>query len=149
MYDAFMFFFFGLLLSTALYGTFSLPVAVLAFYVSLKTMFEVIFKITGFIDVFYAFMIWAPIAYILLSLLHYLIVKIKGDADSFWSEQISTFVASFSNPWRGLVALAGASKTIDSFDLYGLYCWIQVIVHFVWSLGLFGFIGYGFYLIAK
>lgn len=144
-----MFFIFGLLPSTALYGIFALLVASIGFHIPLATMFQATFEPTSFINVFYAFMIWAPVAYIILSLLNYLVVRIRGVSISFLSEQMSILVASFSSPWRGLVSLVGATQVIDSYDLYGLYCWFQVIVHFLWAIGLFGFIGYGFYLIVK
>ena len=144
-------FFIGILKSTALYGIFSLLVGTLACRVDLATMYNATFNLTTFQNVFYAFMFWSPAAFIVFCILHFLVCKIKdGDSIGDWfSEALGRFVATFSNPWRGLVALGGATRTIDSFDWYGLYCWIQVIVHFVWSLALFGFIGYGFYCILR
>lgn len=146
-------FFFGLITSSALYGIISLLVSLIGFRMDFSTLYDAAFHASSILEVFYAFMFWSPAAYIALIPIHYILAKILGFQEGGFGTSLKRYggklVADFSNPWRGLVSLIGAGNTIDTFDLYGFYCWIQVIAHFLWSIGLFGFIGYGFYWIIK
>ena len=146
-------FFLGLITSTALYGIISLLVSLIGFRIDFSTLYNAAFHASNLLEYFYAFMFWSPAAYIVLIPIHFVLAKILGLQDGGFGTCLKEYggqmLADFTNPWRGLVALIGAGETIDTFDWYGFYCWIEVILHFVWSLGLFGFIGYGFYCIVK
>ena len=140
-----MFFIIGLIKSTAFYGIVSLLVSLFCFHIPFSTLYYDAFHVTNLSSAFNAFMLWSPIVYLVMILLHFIICLIKRDADHYWGSAMGRFIAVVSNPWRGLVALNGANTLLGANDLYGLYCWFQIILHFVWAIALFVFIGFGFY----
>ena len=148
-----MFFIIGLVRSTALYGIFCLLAGLLGFHIGFNPLFQAALHPGSLQDYFLAYMFWSPALLVATELVFFICSKIQGlfggDSDGYFDDILMRFVIAFSNPWRGLVALIGAGSTIDCFDLYGLYCWFQVILHFLWSVALLGFIGIGFFNLIK
>ena len=148
-----MYFLIGLLRSTALYGIFCLLASLLGFHIGFESLIQAAFHPGSLQEFFLAYMFWSPVLLVATELVFFIVSKIHsffgGDFDGYFDNILMRFVIAFSNPWRGLVALIGAAHTIDCFDLYGLYCWFQVILHFLWSIALLGFIGFGFFNLIK
>ena len=149
-----MFFLIVLIKSTALYGVFCLLVGLFGFHITIQDLLQVSFHPSGFKDFFMAYMFWSPALLIISSLVHLICRKISGlftgvDDDGFIEGFMMRFVIAFTRPWTGLTALIGAEKVLDCFDLEGLLAWIEVILHFLWSVALLGFIGFGFFNLIK
>ena len=66
------------------------------------------------------------------------------DDEPFFLKLISITWYDITNPFRGLVALKGASKIIDTKGILFLFSWMTVILHFVWSIVLLGSLTFGF-----
>lgn len=149
-----MFFILGLLNSTALFGFFSL---IISFFFSGLSFFEMIgmaFHPESLKEVFISYMIWSLPIYVVLMLIHiglvFLSNRFHRNKESFSVEMVfSFFIADFTNPFRGLFSLIGARKVIDSRGANAIYPWFQVILHFVWSILLFVWIGIGFFAILN
>lgn len=130
-----MYFVIGLLASTALY----------AIIFSLICVFGIGIDMTNLL-------LLSILSYILLRIIHLLWYKICRRFDGFSSYEnsyLSNFWgyigADITNPFRGILALKGASKVIDeTIGFWFLYSWGQVIVHFVWAITFWGFLIFGF-----
>ena len=93
----------------------------------------------------------------LLRIIHLIISKINDRINGYSSGDSYIFrldgyvTAEITNPFRGLVALIGASKVIDTAGFLFLNAWGQVILHFIWSIGFwfFSHLGISIYLISN
>lgn len=151
-----MYFIVGILMSYAFYGFVSFLISIFVLKIKLATMLSALSNLHGFPNIFYAFMVCSLPALIVFSILHYLISWIDENYINVIPEDwrkpyldgtLGRIETTILNPIKGLLSPIGARSYIDSFDLYGIYCWIQVILHFISSVFLIGFIGYGFYSI--
>lgn len=126
-----MYFIVGLVRSTLLYGLISLLVRV--FVVQLAASAEA----SGFVGGFYSFMYVSAVAYPVLLAIHPLIVRNgryrPSTPFSYSRTLFAALGADLTNPFRGVAALKGASRVIDSKGVYGAYVWGQVTVHLVWA----------------
>lgn len=149
-----MYFLIGLVRSTALYGIFCLLAGVFGFHISIETLLQSAFNPNGIESYFMAYMFWSPALLVIEEIVFFIWTKIDyfffgSTKHNYFESLMGRFVVAFSNPWRGLTTLIGASKIIDCYDLGGLLWWIEVILHFLWSIALLGFIGLGFYNLIK
>lgn len=137
-------FFIGLLASTALYGVVALLVCVLALGVSMSDVFDGAGRLTTFTEAFYAYMLLSiavlPVAHVLnyaVGRVVYLWERRQGygvRGKSYFASLPRILAAEATNPFRGLLALKGSSKVIDSRGLWFLHDWGQTISHFVWAV---------------
>ena len=149
-----MFFILGLLMSTALYGIICLLISIFGLHIAIPSLFQVALHPNGFKEIFLAFMFWSPVAYVVLQVINFLMLKaaraVTGDDFDFFEDVLGRFVANVTNPWRGLVAIKFGSESADEAGvLFWLYCWFEVILHFLWSIALLGFIGFGFFNLIR
>ena len=151
-----MLFIVGLFKSTALYGIICLLVSIFGLHLTFSDFLQVCFHPNSFREIFMAFLFWSPALYIVVQIINYICLVISNrrwHAEfHFFDGILGRFIASITNPWIGLITLIGASKTINTDDStvwLRLYCWFQVILHFLWSVTLLGFIGLGFYSLVK
>jgi len=144
----------GLLASTALYGVLSLLVCVLALGVSMSEVVDGARRFTSFTDAFYAFMLASIVAFVVAHLLNYLVGRVvylwerrQGygvRGKSYFASFPGILLAEATNPFRGLLALKGASKVIDSTGLWFLHDWGQTLTHFVWAVAFWALLVSGF-----
>ena len=144
----------GLLMSTALYGIFCLLISILGLRIDMSILLQAALHPSGFKGIFLAYMIWSPVAYAVLQVINYIMLKafyaFTGDDFNFFKDILGRFVSNITNPWRGLVAIKFGSESADEAGLlFWLYCWFEVILHFIWSVALLGFIGFGFFSLIK
>ena len=68
-------------------------------------------------------------------------VKFRGLSydESYFSSLLGCVGADITNPFRGLIALFGMSKIIDSTGFRRSLSWGGQILHFIWAIALFGF----------
>lgn len=126
-----MFFVAGLVRSTLLYGLISLLVCLFVLRIPVTPTGA------GFTGGFFAFVSASIAIYPLLLVIHPVFVWVghrrRRMRFSYFQSLFDALGADFTNPFRGLVALRGASRTIDSKGFYGAYAWGQVILHLVWA----------------
>lgn len=144
----------GLLASTALYGIVSLLVCVLALGVSLSDIVDGARRLSSFTDAFYAFLLVSVAAFLVAHLLNYLVGRVVylWEKRQGYGVRGRSYLASFpgillaeaTNPFRGLLALKGASKVIDSTGLWFLHDWGQTLTHFAWAVALWALLAAGF-----
>jgi hypothetical protein len=143
----------GLVDSAALYGLVSLLVCVFGLEVEMTTIHEAALHPASFLESFYATMFWSSIAYPILRLLHFGIVELRRRLNRVPLRSRATFFlaevtwADFTNPFRGMIALKGASKVIDSTGLSFLISWGTQLLHLGWALALWGYLAVGFAIV--
>ena len=145
-----MFFILGLLMSTALYGIICLLAAVFGLNISFSDLLQASNQAKGFMGLFYNYMVLSPVIYIVLQVVNSILLKvihlISGDDTTILESLLESFISNLTNPWRGLFTIIGASDSLSGESgLFWLYCWFEVILHFLWSVALLGFIGLGFH----
>ena len=155
-----MFFILGLFISTAFFGIICLLISIFAIHLDVSVLLQIALHPYGFKEFFLAYMFWSPVAYIVLEIIYYLGLKTshKKRGDEYHLSQflllaIKQFKGNITQPFEGLVTLIGASKVINGDEectgLFWIYCWFEVILHFLWSVALLGFIGLGFYCLIR
>lgn len=142
-----LFFLAGLLRSTLLYGLVTLVICLFVLGVPLTV------GSGGFIGGFFDFMSVSTVFYPVLLLVHPMFAwfgrRRRGMKFSYFQTLFHTLGADLTNPFRGLVALKGASKAIDSKGFYGAYAWGQVIVHLIWAIAFWIYFVTGYFLIVS
>jgi len=127
-----MYFILGLVKSTLLYGLVSLVACAFAPQIATST------NEGGRIAAIYSFMYVSAAAYPLLLAIHPLLGlpgrRRLGVPFVYTQSLFDSLGADFTNPFRGLVALRGASKVIDSKGVSGAYAWAQVYLHLAWAV---------------
>lgn len=150
-----MFFIIGLIMSTSVYGIVCLLFCALGLGISVPQMIPCIISPVGLTEYFYAYMIWSAIAFPFIILLDYICLRIDSHfsmiptEEAYYKILIRNVGASFACPFRGLVALKGASKVIDSTGVSFIYCWGQVILHFIWSIAIIIWVAINLYILIK
>lgn len=153
-----MYFVLVLGLSTALYGLVAAVVCVFGFDVAPGALYDAARDPSvSSPEWFFAFVGWSVVAYPVLVAMHvalswvaYQVRARRGTAYGVrvFRHGIRVLVAEVTNPFRGLVALRGASGVIDSTGLWFVYDWGHVIVHFVWALAFWVTFVAGFVAVA-
>ena len=141
-----MFFLLGLLGSTALFGSISLVVFSLFVRDDFRNLLEIAISPSGFAGIFISYMVWSLPAFVAIIVVHIFFVKISNKIRGF-DTKTNVFMligAAFTNPFRGLTALIGARKVINSTGLERVGSWGEVIIHFIWSVALFCWLISGF-----
>lgn len=127
-----MFFVLGLVRSTLLYGLLSLLVCAAAPQLTATTNDE------GMLGAVSTLLYLASAAYPLTLAVHPLLARPgyrrRRLPFSYSESLLGALGADFTNPFRGLVALRGAAKTINSKGVYGAYAWGQVYLHVTWAI---------------
>ena len=70
-----MFFVLGLLMSTALYGIICLLISIFGLHIAIPSLFQVALHPNGFKEIFLAFMFWSPVAYVVLHVINFFMLK--------------------------------------------------------------------------
>lgn len=113
-------FFFGLVLSTALYA--AVTSTVLAFLGRVGAPVAVVLAVI----------------YVALLLLDLVIIRLstRGRGNHLYRAPgvLDLVVAQITNPFRGLIAFRGASRVIDGSRGRRTYSWATVTLHFVWAV---------------
>lgn len=146
-------FFIGLLSSAALYAVISLLVCVFGLEIEMTTIREAALHPTGFLDWFYAVIFWSLAAYPLLRIIHFCTVRLRRRfnriplTNPLFFFLIECTWADITNPFRGLVALKGMSKVIDSRGFWFVVSWGTQVLHLVWSICLWAYFALGLALV--
>ena len=153
-----MFFYICLLKSTALYGCISLIFYRLIKQIPVSELISIALRPTNVQETFIAYIVWSVPAYIILFAIHSILVvinhkrypkQIQERFDPLIKSMGSWIISDITNPFRGLMAFFTLKNCYDRnlIDCKGwalIDVWGTTIIHFLWSVLLFGWIIFGF-----
>ena len=140
-------FYLGLIEAFFLYGSFSFLITLFVIKIPFQLLWEVLLNFGSFKNMFINYMLFSTPLFIILFIINRIIIWIDEKTFDFMGKEPWSFTDSLerayviiTNPFRGLFVFFWAGEVVDS-----IFGWIEVSIHFIYSvfqilLLVFGFI---------